>query len=193
MGRRIAGRCIWHATVAACLVGGLVAAVPAHATFPGKNGKIAFSDCGPTDCGVFTMNPDDSERRQVTHNTFSQTSCGRFGCFVYQGRDQWPHWSADGRKLLFIRDSASAVDLYTANADGSELTQLTTDTVPIETEPSWSPDAQRIAFTRFANVIGAVDELFVMNADGSQPTRIAVSGEAPDWSPDGRHDRLRGG
>ena len=48
--------------------------------------------------------------------------------------------------------------------------------------PRWSPDGKRIAFTR-------LDDLYVMNADGSHVRKI-VSGPGhelyPAWSPDGR-------
>lgn len=52
--------------------------------------------------------------------------------------------------------------------------------------PSWSPDARRIAFYSEHDGYG---EIYVMNADGSEPTRLTKtrSDEGyPSWSPDGR-------
>ena len=37
--------------------------IPAHATFPGRNGRIAFIQNGE----VLTMNPDGRDIRQLTH------------------------------------------------------------------------------------------------------------------------------
>jgi Tol biopolymer transport system component len=52
--------------------------------------------------------------------------------------------------------------------------------------PRWSPDRKRIAFTR--NVSAQVNELWVVNADGSAPHRVTdiVAGRTRTaWSPDG--------
>jgi hypothetical protein len=54
------------AVVGACLIASLAAAPSAHATFPGTNGKIAFS-CGD---GICVVSPDGSGRTQITHNPF---------------------------------------------------------------------------------------------------------------------------
>ena len=80
--------------------------------------------------------------------------------------------------------------------DGSQLTQLTTDGV-IDTNARWSPDGQRIVFTRFTGEVseGGTDfELFLINADGTgfrQLTNDVVTNESrrtseANWSPDGR-------
>jgi Tol biopolymer transport system component len=150
----------------------------AQATFPGENGKIAFSGCGPEDCGVIAVDADGSERTQITHNPFVDRFCDRFGCWEVPARDITPHWSADGRHLAFSRGG----DIYRARADGSGLTRLTA-TPALEYDPAWSPDGRRIAFTRSPEQ--NVEQLFVMNSDGTQVTQLAAVGDSPDWSPDG--------
>ena len=61
-----------------------LAALPAHATFPGKNGRIAFVQ-GPD---IFTMNPDGTNIKQLTH-------------VGPDGLASWPAWSADGKQIVF--------------------------------------------------------------------------------------------
>jgi Tol biopolymer transport system component len=173
----------------AALLGALALAGPARATFPGKNGKIAFPGCGPTDCGIGLMNPDGSGATQITHNPYRYRSCVQdLGCFDLPAPDSYPIWSADGRKLLFSRwesDDASLrlvrTEIYTVSADGSGLTQLTRPP-DVGFAYGWSPDAREIAFIHS----NRPDDLYVMRADGTGSTRIAT-GEisTADWSPDG--------
>src|SRR4029077_19553610 len=81
----------------------LLVAGPAFATFPGKNGRIAFVHDGE----IFTMNTDGTAVRQITH-VGPDTSAN------------WPSWSADGRAIVFNETPSSGVsELWIMNADGS--------------------------------------------------------------------------
>ncbi|HET9724723.1 MAG TPA: hypothetical protein VFR44_12905 [Actinomycetota bacterium] len=55
-------------------------------------------------------------------------------------------------------------------------------------EPAWSPDGSRIAFTRLID--DGSTGIYVMNADGSGVARLTTNeqgmDEGPTWSPDGR-------
>jgi Tol biopolymer transport system component len=69
-------------------------------------------------------------------------------------------------------------------SDGSAATRLTTDTAA-DTNPAWSPDHRKIAFTSTRD---GNQEIYVMNANGTTPTRLTTSSVAdatPAWSPDG--------
>jgi Tol biopolymer transport system component len=173
------------------LAAALAFAVPAQATFPGANGKIAYSSCGSDDCGVFTMNPDGSGVTQVTHNPLMGAT--RFGS--YDAPDEFPAWSPDGKRIAFARYGSAPADfdihsdIYVANADGTGVTQLTTAGY-VESEPTWSPDGEHIAFISFITEPSGFSKyvLYIVNADGSDQHPVAESRvylTSPDWSPKG--------
>jgi Tol biopolymer transport system component len=132
---------------------------------------------------LYRMNADGSAETQLT-STDARTS------------DQQPAVSPDGSRIAFASDRANSgsddlMDIYTMNSDGSEVTRLTSDGAyryPLSsrsTAPAWSPDGSRIAFqsTRSGN-----HEIWVMDADGSDPVNVSQSPGAdtePAWSPDG--------
>jgi dipeptidyl aminopeptidase/acylaminoacyl peptidase len=151
----------------------------AHATFPGENGKIAFSYCGPEDRGLFVMDPDGSGRTQITHNPYTESD--RFG--THPLRDGSPAWSAQGDRIAFTRQIPYAnPEVMVANADGSGVQPLG---VP-GNDPTWSPDGTRIAFWSFGGIEGS-SGMFVMNADGSDVVLVheGFNPRSFDWSPDG--------
>jgi TolB protein len=107
------------------------------------------------------------------------------------GDERYPSFSPDGTRLVF-RGDADGVDssgdeeIYVADADGSNIVQLTDDDVA-DSAPSWSPDGTRIAFESERD--GADREIYVMHADGTGVVRLTdndVHDEGPVISPDGR-------
>jgi Tol biopolymer transport system component len=93
-------------------------------------------------------------------------------------------WSPDGSKVAFSGCcTAGNFEIYTMSADGTGLTQLTTD--GRNTLPAWSPGG-RLAF--MTNRDGNY-EIDTMNADGSSQADVSQSvatDENPAWSPDGQ-------
>ncbi len=89
-------------------------------------------------------------------------------------------------KIVFCVDD----DVYVMNDDGSRRRRLTNSTIETHSDPRWSPDGTKIAFTRYMDKTKSQtsSELFIMNADGTDPQRLThnnVSDGAPSWSPDG--------
>jgi Tol biopolymer transport system component len=87
--------------------------------------------------------------------------------------------------LVFQSNRHNAVEVYTANADGTGMARLTVNP-SYDGLPRWSPDGQRIAFVSART---GASEIWVMNADGSDQRQVTqLRGEAmrPAWSPDGR-------
>src|SRR5690606_6847843 len=95
----------------------------------------------------------------------------------------YPDWSPDGKKIVFGSNLAGNGDIYIANTDGSNMTQLTTDT-NIDYDPAWSADGKKIVFTSFRNE--GIREIYSMNADGSNQTRLTSNVDYDDhavWQP----------
>jgi Tol biopolymer transport system component len=87
---------------------------------------------------------------------------------------------------------AGDYDVFTMNADGTDLVNLTetpddTSDGPTDTQPRWSSDGSGIAWISWRD--GGWDgEVWVMKADGSQPQQLTDNNSGdfgPAWSPDG--------
>jgi Tol biopolymer transport system component len=79
-------------------------------------------------------------------------------------------------------------DIYSMDADGSNLRQLTHRRGP-EFDPAWSPDGKRIVYRDSRRGINRNDEIYVMRADGSNQRNISrdpADDWGPAWSPDGK-------
>jgi Tol biopolymer transport system component len=79
------------------------------------------------------------------------------------------------------RDGVNS-EIYVMNPDGRKQTRLTNDSAS-DGHAAWSPDRTRIAFTKVP--IRDPFGIYIMNAEGTNPTLFATGGENPDWSPDG--------
>ena len=114
------------------MLAGLILAGPAHATFPGPNGQIAFLE--GTTGQLYTINPDGTGLRQLTH--LSPPS--------FPTR---PDWSPDGRRIAFA-DLGDA-RLYVIDRDGSHQHLVFADTSGYKDFfPKYAPDGGRLVFSR---------------------------------------------
>jgi len=97
--------------------------------------------------------------------------------------DAIPKLSPDGTKILFQRRLGTNWDIYTVNIDGSDERRLTF-TEGFDGAADWSPDRNQIVFRSDRE---GVPNLFIVNSDGSNPTKIpnTEEGGRPSWSPDG--------
>ena len=130
--------------------------------------QIAFSSDREGGQDIFVINADGSGLRKVVDTGLD---------------DYFPDWSPDGAQLVFFAADFPSIrqDIFTVNLDGSDLVNLTNTPAVVDESPQWSPDGAQIIFQtdRDRNF-----EIYVMNADGSQPRNLTDHRGRdywPDW------------
>lgn len=115
---------------------------------------------------------DRGGARQLTHGARSLD--GFFGL----------SWTPDGR-LLFTSSRTGESEIFTSNADGSDLRQLTRDSTEWNTNARMTGDGRFIVFSSGRN---GEANIWRMDADGSNPVQLTRgrSEFSPTLSPDGR-------
>jgi Tol biopolymer transport system component len=101
----------------------------------------------------------------------------------------------ENSKIAFSSDrDGNSLAIYVMNAaDGSGQTRLTYNPVDYDKDRDsrWSPDGKKIAFASSFRDVNGHDlkgEIYVMNADGTNTTRLTNNiyfDRSPGWSPDG--------
>ena len=156
--------------------------IPQATLLGGGLGQVAFASDRSGTPQIYISNVDGTDLTQLTN--------------VQSGACQ-PSWSPDGSQLVFIspclhrvdtpRESYTDTSLFTINADGSGLKQLSN--VPgADLEPAWSPDGKRIAFTSTRD---GNKQVYLLDVDSQSVIRLTqidvnVENSQPAWSPDGK-------
>jgi Tol biopolymer transport system component len=164
------------AVAVACAVALSALSEKAEATFPGKNGRIAYVGGGV----LYTINPDGSGKTRVTDTrvggyTIDYSPTGKKITYTsYEGFN-------DGNPTGKQKDT----EIYTINVDGSAKTNVTNNNRGDE-DSSYSPNAKRIAY---AGWDGHDLEIYTIGVHGKYRVRLtnnATNDGYPDYSPNGK-------
>jgi Tol biopolymer transport system component len=91
-----------------------------------------------------------------------------------------PQFSPNGKRIVFSSNRSGVYEIWTMNADGSDLNQLLTSP-GADFNPTFSPDGQQIAWWKLRFGQG---DIWVMNSDGTGAVNITNSPAFegfPDW------------
>ncbi|MBM3212318.1 hypothetical protein FJZ33_08865, partial [Candidatus Poribacteria bacterium] len=94
-------------------------------------------------------------------------------------------WSPKGKSIAFYSNKGGTQDIWTMNLSSKVYTRLTQDK-SMDTNPSWSPNGDYIAFQSFTE--DDLWDIWIVKTDSKDIKKI-LSGESSDeepaWSPDG--------
>ena len=104
------------------------------------NGRIAFASTRNSQAfDIYTITPDGSFPLRLTDDV---SQVHNFPTYDFD-----PTWSPDGSKIAFVSNREGGFQIFSMNADGSNVQRLTNQ--PADNyQPAWSPDGTKIAFTR---------------------------------------------
>jgi TolB protein len=135
--------------------------------------RIAFASNRDGITGIYVMDVSGSDLHRVTASDESGLL---------------PAWSPDGTRIAYtaVRQGGigdiAVIDLNQPDQPPINLT----NSDAFDSEATWSPDGSTIAFRSDAD---GSEDIWIMNADGSNPRNLTNSPEttetAPAWSPDG--------
>ena len=157
----------------------LICPAASWAAYPGANGRIAYIEPQGTSgsCNfttilndeIFTISPAGGNPTPLTDNAIPDID---------------PSWSADGRRLAFVRGRTFCpngnADVWTMDAAGGHQHQVTHGPA-FDFSPSFSPGGRRILMVRDGKIV-------IIRTDGTELerlTRHVAAGEL-EFSPNGR-------
>jgi Tol biopolymer transport system component len=183
------------------------AAPTAEATFPGRNGRIAFTsieysaESNDDYRQIVSIRPDGSHLNRLvdfaghpsyrpdghmiafaqTNGIFLMRSNGTARRPLLSGPYRDPDWAPDGKRLVVTRTrKPGSICIWSGRGKPHALAD--------GYAPAWSPDGRLIAFERndlpspHGRILSSVN---VIGSDGGSVHRLAP-GQQPEWSPDGR-------
>ncbi len=165
----------------------------AEATVCPVDGSIVFTSMRSGDLELWRMDADGKNAKQLTHEpgydggAFFSPDCSKlvWRSSRPQGKDLAEYQALLAQQLV----KPTRMDLYIANADGSDARQLTY--LPgASFAPSFFPDGKRVIFSsNYLAPRGPEFDLFAIDIDGTHLERITYSGGFdgfPMFSPDGK-------
>ncbi|KAA9327183.1 hypothetical protein F0P96_18270 [Hymenobacter busanensis] len=142
--------------------------------------KIVVQTIGANvfDAEVYTLNADGTELTLLLAN---QT-----------GRLDSPGFSADGRQVVYSRDVSGIDDatgrqlnahIFLQKLDGSGLIDLSSQKAAgtNDIQPRFSPDGAKIIFVNVANDGQSPPEIWTMDLEGRNRTKLFQNATLPDW------------
>jgi dipeptidyl aminopeptidase/acylaminoacyl peptidase len=146
----------------ACAAALLALSEKAEATFPGKNGRIAYQGYDGNDWEIYTINPNGRTPSKLTNNNMG---------------DLDPSYAPDGKRIAYTGWDGHDAEIYTIKAGGGGKTKVTHNSRN-DAMPSYSPNGKRIAYTSYTNPEDW--EIYTIKVGGGGKSKV-TEGSNPSW------------
>ncbi|HMB93596.1 MAG TPA: winged helix-turn-helix domain-containing protein, partial [Rhodothermales bacterium] len=126
-----------------------------------------------TDTNIYRLTLDDSSPTSVPISPSTRA-------------DAYAQYAPDGHRIVFVSSRSGDRNVWLADGEGGNATQLTFHENTQVFAPAWSPDGHRMAYTVF---IDGQADIFVIDQPGTDPRRLTANGANevfPTWSRDGQ-------
>ncbi len=165
----------------------------AEATVCNRDGSIIFTSTRDGDLDLYRMEADGGNVQRLTDTpgydggAFFSADCTKI---VWRASRPTPDEELEDYRRLLAQDLVrpSRLEIFVANADGSEARQVT-DLGAASFAPFFFPSAERILFsTNHGDPMGREFDIWAVNVDGSDLEQITFSpgfDGFPMFSPDG--------
>jgi TolB protein len=159
----------------------MVGGRPAEATFPGKNGKIAFVGYGGRGIyNIYTINPGGRGKFRVTENRTGSVDSSIP-----------PSWSPNGKRIAYTGYDGHDSEIFTISATGGSRFNVT-DNKTDDLWPTYSPDGKKLAYVAHRGIgqtfVGD-SEIYTINVGGGGRAKVTNDNRMeyePDYSPNGK-------
>ena len=131
-----------------------------HPTWSADDALIAYDTCVGGSCGIYKIADGGGAPVKVTDDVGSI-----------------PHWSHDGKKILYGSDVDGVRQLFVVNSDGSGKKQLTSGK-EFHVDGVWSMDDSSILYR---STEGSSWGVWVMKSDGTGQRRILANIPPVNW------------
>jgi dipeptidyl aminopeptidase/acylaminoacyl peptidase len=160
-----------------------ILAVLAFALLPVTSAAAANSGAVVFSRAIVASEKTESGQAEKTEGGLYAAKEGRLNQLTENPADSEPDFSADGRKIAFVRDG----DVWSMRADGTGQHKLTTGP-EVDSRPQFSPDGQYVIFARRAAADGSPRDLYRVNLGGSAHALVASAADEHEasFSPDGK-------
>ena len=166
----------------------------AEGTVCAKDGSIVFTSVRDGDIDLYRMDKDGNNVRRLTHDlgydggAFFNSDCTKI---VWRASRPKPGRELDDYQRLLAQNLVrpTKLELYVANADGSDATQVTyLDAASFG--PAWEPGDKRLVFaSNYGDPRGREFDIWAIDVQGTRLERITTApgfDGFPLFSPDGK-------